>query len=83
MEKEIGKVIHYFNKAMVAVVKLTDKLAIGDTVKFVHGEHEIAQKVDSMQVEHKPVKDGKVGDEIAVKVDQETHTNAKVYKVTE
>ncbi len=83
MEKEIGKVIHYFNKAMVAVVKLTDNLVIGDTVKFVHGEHEITQKVESMQVEHKPVKGGKAGDEIAIKVAQETHANAKVYKVTE
>ena len=83
MEKEIGKVIHYFNKAMVAVVKLTDKLAIGDTVKFVHGEHESAQKVGSMQVEHKPIKSGKTGEEVAIKLDQETHANAKVYKVTE
>lgn len=83
MEQEIGKVTHYFDKAMVAVIKLTDKLAIGDTVKFMHGEGEFTQKIDSMQVEHKPIQSGKAGDEVAVKVDQATHENAKVYKVTE
>lgn len=83
MEKEIGKVIHYFDKAMVAVVKLSGDLAIGDAVKFTHGEHEFTQAVESMQVEHKVVQSGKAGDEVAVKVNEATHQNAKVYKITE
>jgi translation elongation factor EF-1alpha len=83
MEQEIGKVVHYFDKAMVAVVGLTGDIAVGDTVKFTHGENESTQKVDSMQVEHKAVESGKAGDEVAIKVSEATHQNAKVYKVTE
>lgn len=83
MEKEIGKVVHFFNKAMVAVIGLTDDLAVGDTIKFVHDKDELAQKVESMQVEHKPIKSGKSGEEVAIKVDKEVHKHAKIFKVTE
>jgi len=81
MEKELGRVNHYFDKAMVAVIRLNDKLAIGDTVKFVHGENEFTQTIDSMEIEHKKIDSGKAGDEVAVKVSEKTHEGAKVYKV--
>lgn len=79
-EKEIGKVVHYFDKAMVAVVRLSGGLKIGDTVKFVYHENEFTQTVESMEVEHKKVKSGKKGDEVAIKVNKETHEHALVYK---
>jgi len=81
MDKEIGKVIHYFDKAMVAVIRLTDSLKTGETVKFVHGENEFTQTIDSMEVEHEKIQSAKKGDEVAVKVEQKTHEGAKVYKV--
>lgn len=81
MGEEIGKVIHYFDKAMVAVIRLSGNLAVGDTVKFVHGESEFSQTIDSMEVEHKKIQSGKAGDEMAVKVSEKTHEGAKVYKV--
>ena len=80
-EKEIGKVIHYFDKAMVAVIKLSGGLKIGDTVKFVYNESEFIQPVESMEVEHKKVKSGKSKDEVAIKVNKETHEHAVVYKI--
>lgn len=83
MEKEIGKVVHFFNKSMVAVIGLTDDLAAGDTIKFVHDKDELVQKVESMQVEHKPIKSGKAGEEVAIKVDKEVHKHAKIFKVME
>ena len=52
-------------------------------VKFVHGENEFTQKVESMQVEHETIQSGKAGDEVAIKIDGATHENAKVYKITE
>ncbi len=81
MDKELGRVIHYFDKAMVAVVRLTDSLKTGETVKFVHNENEFSQSVESMEVEHEKIKSAKKGDEVAVKVEQKTHEGAKVYKV--
>ncbi|MCX6731530.1 MAG: hypothetical protein NTX55_00895 [Candidatus Parcubacteria bacterium] len=81
MDKEIGRVIHYFDKAMVAVIRLTDDLRVGDSVKFVHGENEFIQTIDSMEVEHEKIKSAKKGDEVAVKVEQKAKEGTKVCKV--
>ena len=88
MEKEslheggqVGKVVHYFDKAMVAVVRLNDKLAVGDTVKFIHNNKEVVQMVNSMEIDRKPIKSGKSGEEVAIKVDEPTHEHAMVYKI--
>lgn len=83
MEQEVGKVIHYFDKAMVAVVRLTDAVSVGDSVKFVHGEKEAAQKIESMEVNHEKISSGKAGDEVAIKLNEATHEGAKVYKIVE
>lgn len=83
MEQEIGKITHYFDKAMAAVIKLNGDLAVGDMLKFVHGENEFTQKVESMQVDRKPIESGKAGEEVAVKVDQPVHEHTKVYKIIE
>ena len=82
-EQELGKVIHYYDKAMVAVVKLSGIIALGDTIKVVRGDKEFEMKVESMQVEHKPVESGKKGEEIAIKIDNPTKEGALVYKITE
>lgn len=75
----IGKVIHYYDKIGVAVVKLEKTLKTGDKVKFVHGENDFEQTVESMQFEHKPIEGGKKGQEVAVKVDKETKSGTLVY----
>lgn len=81
MEKELGKVVHYFDKAMVAVIRLNDNLKMGDTIKFVHGDSEFTQTIDSLEVDRKPIQSGKAGEEVAVKVNEKTHEHAKVYKI--
>ncbi len=80
-DKEIGKVIHYYGKAMVAVVKLSGDVKVGDEVKFVHQDNEFTEKIESIEVDHKRIKSAKKGDEVAVKVNQKTHEHAAVYKV--
>lgn len=82
MEKELGKVIHFYDKAGVAVLSLTGgALAVGDTVKFVKGANEHTEKIESMQVEHESVRSVKKGGEVAVKVSAAVKSDAKVYKV--
>jgi len=82
-EKEVGKVIHYFDKVGVAVVRLTGKLAEGDMIRVAKGDDDFAMKIASMQVDHEPVKAGKKGDEVAIKVDSPTKEGASVFKVAE
>lgn len=76
----IGKVIHYYDKIGVAVIKLDKALKTGDKIKFVKGDNEFEQTADSLQLEHEQVPGGKKGDEIALKVDKETGSGTLVYK---
>lgn len=81
MDKAIGKVSHYYDKAAVAIVILTAPIAVGDTLKFKRGETELEQSLSSMQIEHEPVEKAKKGDSVGIKVDQPVKTGTKVYQV--
>lgn len=82
-EKEIGKVIHYFDKAGVAVVRLSDAIKVGDAIKFKRESEEFTETISSMQVDHAAVTSGKKGDEVAIKISQKTKEGVHVYKVEE
>ena len=77
----LGKVIHYYDKIGVVVVKLSKAIKTGDNVKFVKGDKEFEQKVESMQLEHETVKAGKKGEEVAMKVNQEVKKGTEVLSV--
>ena len=81
MEKEIGIVTHFYDKIGVMVVKLTDKVSVGDTIKIKRGDEELEETVESMQVEHENIQKAKKGDEIAIKISGKTKEGAVVYKV--
>ncbi len=78
--KKIGKVVHYFDKIMVAVVKLSRALKVGDTVQFTGHKLDFTQTISSMEVDHLPVKSGKKGDEVAMKVDMPAKDGMEVSK---
>ena len=81
-DKLLGKVVHYFNKIGVAVVKAEKGgLAVGNKVKFKRGEDEFEQTIDSMQVDREPVEKIKKGKEAGMKVDQAVKEGWEVYKV--
>lgn len=79
--KLIGKITHYFGNINVAVIKLTDKLKEGDTIRIVGGETDFTQAVDSMEVEHQKIKEAKKGDSIGLKVAQKVREDYRVFKV--
>ncbi len=79
--KLIGQVTHFFGNINVAVIKLSDKLKEGDTIRIVGGETDFSQEVDSMEVEHEKIKEGKKGDSVGLKVGQKVHEGYRVYKV--
>jgi len=81
MEKEIGTVTHFYDKIGVMVVKLTDKVSVGDTIKIKRGDEELEETVESMQVDHENIEKAKKGDEIAIKISGKTKEGAIVYKV--
>lgn len=81
MEKEVGKVTHYFDKINVAVIKLDGKLSKGDKIKIKKGGEEIEEVIESMQIDHKNVDSAKKRDDVAIKLTQKTKEGASVFLV--
>ena len=69
-KKTVGKVIHYYDKIGVAIIELGKALKTGDVVKFVKGDDEFEQTIDSMQIEKAVIESAKKGDVIGVKTDK-------------
>lgn len=78
-KKLIGKVTHYYDKAGVAIVKLSSPVAVGDEVHFCGSKTDFEQAIDSMQVEHEDIKKAKKGDEVGVKVNDKVREGDEVY----
>ena len=84
MKKEIiGVVGHYYKNIGVAAITLECQLAIGDTIHIKGHTTDIAQKIESMQIENKNVEHSKKGDEVAIKVKETAREHDVVYKVVE
>jgi len=84
MEKEIGKVIHYWGKISVAGINITEgELKAGDVIHIKGHTSDFTQKVDSIQIENNTVEKAKVGDSIGVKVEERVHEHDTVCLVTE
>ena len=79
--KLIGKITHYFGHIGVAVLELTGVLKVGDTIRIVGGETDFNQTVESMEIEHKKVKEAKAGDSVGLQVSQKVREDYKVYKL--
>lgn len=78
-EKQIGKITHFFEKIQVAVLELTDKLKVGDTIHILGVKTDFSQAVDSMQVEHQSIKIAKKGDMVGMKVSQNVKEGDRVF----
>ena len=81
-EQLIGKVTHYFGKAQVAAIEITEgQLDVGDTIHIVGHTSDFTQKVDSMQIEHASADSAKVGDQIGIRVVEHAREHDQVYRV--
>ena len=77
----IGEITHYFGNIGVAVIKLSDTLKVGDTIRITGGETDFTQAVDSMEVEHQKVEIAKKGYSIGLKVSEKVREGYKAYKL--
>jgi len=77
---EIGEVSNYFAQVNVAAIKLSKSLKVGDTIQIKGGETDFEQKVESMQLNHKPITAAKKGDEIGIIISQKVRKGYKVLK---
>jgi len=80
-EKEIGKITHYYGHISVGIIELKDVLKVGDTVHIKGAHDDVKQTIETMQLDHKDVAEGKPGDLIGIRVTQKIHPHDKVFKV--
>jgi len=83
MEKEkIGEVFHYFTRASVAAINLTDSyLQVGDIILFQGVTTNFTQKVESMQIENQSVERAEMGQSVGIKVNERVREKDLVYRV--
>jgi translation elongation factor EF-1alpha len=83
-EQKIGEVIKFFSKPGVAAIQVTDGvLNVGDRIKFKGHTTDFEDRVQSMQVDNKPVEKAEPGALIGIKVKDRVRENDIVYKVTD
>ncbi len=81
-EKLIGKVVHYFDKVKVAVIKLNYPLAVDEKIKIKGGETDFEQKVKSMEIDKEKIKKAKNKQEVGIKVNEKAREGYRVYKIS-
>ena len=79
--KPIGKIIHYYDKIGVAIVRLSGPLKVGDKIKIEGNKNEFEQTVDSIQMDHKEISAGETGQEVGIKLNQKANEGALVVKL--
>lgn len=81
-EMQIGTVTIFFAKPSVAAIDISSgTLAIGDTIKIVGATTNFEQKVESMEIDRKPVQSVTVGQSVGIKVKERVRPHDKVFKV--
>ena len=80
-KKLVGKITHYFTKIGVAIIELENTLKTGDEISIEGVSTNFTQEIDSMQIEHKNVKEAKKGESIGLKVADKVREGDHVFKI--
>ncbi len=83
MEERIGSVIKFFDKTLIAAVKLDfGEVAVGDTIRIKGNDTDFTQKIEAMEFDHQPVQKANRGQFTGIKLSQAAKPFDLVYKVT-
>ncbi|MFC1906189.1 translation elongation factor-like protein [Chloroflexota bacterium] len=83
LEVEIGEVDDFFAHPLVAGVRLTGPLRIGDKIRISGHTTHLIIDVDSMQINNHPVTEAKAGDSVGIKVPDRVRHKDTVYLIQE
>ncbi len=82
-EEEIGQVMDFFARPVVAGIDLTASVKVGDKIHIKGATTDMEITVDSMQIDNVDVQEAKAGDAIGIKIPDRVRRGDRVYKVTE
>lgn len=81
-ETEVGKVTIFFAKPSVVAIEITSgSLAVGDTIRIKGATTDFEQKIESMEIDRKPVPSASAGQSVGIKVKERARPHDKVLKV--
>ena len=82
-EDIIGMIEDFFAHPVVAGIKLTGTLKVGDKIRIKGHTTDLEMEVGSMQIDNADVTEAKAGDSIGIKVTDRCRAGDTVYKITE
>ena len=82
-EQQVGTVMDFFARPVVAGIEVTDAMKVGDKIHIKGHTTDIEMVVSSMQIDNKNVELAKKGDSVGIKVPDRVRPGDAVYKVTE
>lgn len=81
-EVEVGKVTIFFAKpSVVAIDIISGSLSVGDTIRVRGATTNFEQKIESMEIDRKPVPSASAGQSVGIKVKERSRPHDKVFKV--
>ena len=81
---EIGVVTNFYKRIGVAEIKLTGDLKVGDTILIMGNKTGcIEERVESMEINHRPVKIARKGERVGVKIRGIARENDRVFLLME
>jgi translation initiation factor IF-2 len=81
-EELIGNVMLFFAKPCVAAIEITSgTLSVGDTIKIRGATTDFEQKIESMEIDRKPVASAGAGQSVGIKVKDRVRPHDKVFKL--
>jgi len=82
-EKVLGRVEHYFDKIFVAAIAVKASFKVGDVIHIKGHTTNFYQRIESLQIEHRPVASVKKGDDVGIKAKELVRENDQIYLADE
>ena len=80
-EEEIGKVMTFFARPVVAGIELTGTLKVGDHIHILGHTTDLEMAVDSLQLDNAEINEASAGQSVGVKVSDRGRPGDRVYRV--
>ena len=77
----VGMVDDFFSHVGVIALKLQKPLAVSDSIRIKGHTTDIIQKVESIEMDHKPVQMAAKGDSVGIKIVEKARKGDAVYKI--
>ena len=79
---QVGRVTHYYSHRGVALLALIAPVHKGDTLRIVGHTTNFKRNAESIEIDHKPIADAFLGDDVAIKVTSRVRSGDRLYRIT-